>query len=67
MTGWTILARRALIIAGAAATLAACASYPSGAPLSRPGPPPAPRSDSPPGVSPVPNTPAPQPQPASPL
>ncbi|MFN4297603.1 MAG: peptidoglycan DD-metalloendopeptidase family protein [Brevundimonas sp.] len=29
MTGWTILARRALIIAGAAATLAACASYPS--------------------------------------
>ena len=29
MTGWTSLARRALIIAGAAATLAACASYPS--------------------------------------
>ncbi len=60
MTGWTILARRALIIAGAAATLAACASYPS-----EPRYPTRPTTGAPerqsPWGEPVPNTPAPQP------
>lgn len=60
MTGWTRLARRALIIAGAAATLAACASYPS-----EPRYPTRPTTGAPerqsPWGDPQPQTPAPQP------